>query len=63
MLDYYRYQNCMKKFCKDLQKHAEKIINCKRKEMIPLIYKSKSLSYMQKNNLILILIVAVKIYI
>ena len=24
--DYYRDQNCMKKFCKDLKKHAEKIV-------------------------------------
>ena len=38
MLDYYRDQNCMKKFCKDLRKHAEKIINCNKKEMVPLTH-------------------------
>ena len=37
-LDYYRGQDCMKKFCKDLNEHATKIINYKEKEMIPLTY-------------------------
>ena len=41
MVDYYRDQNCLKKFCKDLKKHAEKIINCKKIEMIPLTHKEK----------------------
>ena len=31
-LDYYRGKNCMKKFCKDLRKHVEKIINYERKK-------------------------------
>ena len=31
-LDYYRGEDCMKKFCKDLRKHATKIINCKKKK-------------------------------
>ena len=31
-LDYYRGQDCMKKFCKDLKVHATKIINYKRKK-------------------------------
>ena len=48
MLDYYRDQNCMKKFCKDLKKHAEKIINCKRKEMLPLIYEENDFYENQK---------------
>ena len=28
----------MKKFCKDLKEHATKIINCEKKEMVPLTY-------------------------
>ena len=35
-LDYYRGKNCMKNFCLDLKKHATKIINYEKKEMIPL---------------------------
>ena len=45
----------MKRFCKDLKKHATKIINYKKKEMIPLTYKEnkshkkqKRLLYMQE---------------
>ena len=33
---YYRGKNCMKMFCKDLRNLAMKIINYKKKEMIPL---------------------------
>ena len=33
---YYRGRNCMKNFCLDLREHATKIINCEKKEMIPL---------------------------
>ena len=40
-LDYYRGQDCMKKFCKNLREHATKIINYKKKEMIPLTIKEK----------------------
>ena len=29
----------MERFCKDLKKHAIKIINHEKKEMIPLTYK------------------------
>ena len=32
-LDYYRGEDCMKKFCKDLRKHATKIISCNKKEV------------------------------
>ena len=32
----------MKEFCKDLKKHATKIINCEEKEMIPLTYKENN---------------------
>ena len=40
-LDYYRGEDCMKKFCKDLRLHAAKIINYEKKEMIPLTIKEK----------------------
>ena len=30
-LNYYRGEDCMKKFCKDLREHATKIINCEKK--------------------------------
>ena len=36
-LDYYRGEDCMKKFCNDLREHATKIINYEKKDMIPLI--------------------------
>ena len=35
-LDHYRSKNCMKNFCLDLREHATKIINYKKKGMIPL---------------------------
>ena len=35
-LSYYRGEDCMKRFCKDLKDHATKIINFKKKIMIPL---------------------------
>ena len=31
-LDYYRGEDCMKKFCKDLRKHATQIISCNKKK-------------------------------
>ena len=36
-LNYYRGKDCMKRFCKDLKEHATKIINCEKKDMMPLI--------------------------
>ena len=33
-LNYYRGEDCMKKFCKDLRTHATKIINYEKKKMI-----------------------------
>ena len=33
---YYRGEDCMKMFCKDLKDQAMKIINYEKKEMIPL---------------------------
>ena len=35
-LNYYRGEDCMKKFCQDLREHATKIINYEKKDMIPL---------------------------
>ena len=40
-LDCYRGIDCMKKFCKDLRKHATKIINYEKKKMIPLTIKEE----------------------
>ena len=40
-INYYRGDDCMKKFCKDLRKHATKIINHKKKKMIPLTTEEK----------------------
>ena len=40
-LDYYRGKDCMKKFCKDLRKHATKIINYEKKKLIPLTIKDE----------------------
>ena len=48
-LDYYRGEDCMKKFCKDLRKHATKIINCNKKEVIPLTQKEES-NYSRETN-------------
>ena len=40
-LDYYRGKDCVKMFCKDLREHATKIINCKKKKMMPLTTKEE----------------------
>ena len=40
-LDYYRGEDCMKKFCKDLREHTTKIINYDKKKMIPLTIKEE----------------------
>ena len=40
-LGFYRGKDCMKKFCKDLRMRATKIINYKKKKMIPLTIKEK----------------------
>ena len=40
-LDYYKGKDSMKKFCKDLRKHATKIINYEKKKMIPLTTEEK----------------------
>ena len=54
--DCYRGKNCMKNFCLDLKKHATKIINYEKKEMIPLTYeenksyKKQKVCYICKNG-------------
>ena len=55
-LDYYRGDDCMKKFCKDLREHSTKIINYEEKKMIPLtkkeeenIVSKKFITYVKKN--------------
>ena len=40
-LNYYRGEDCMKRFCKDLKEHAIKIINCEKKVMAPLTKEEK----------------------
>ena len=40
-LDYYKGDHCMENFCKDLRKHATKIINYEKKDMIPLTKKEE----------------------
>ena len=40
-LNHYGGKDCMKKFCKDLRKHATKIINYEMKKMTPLTTKEK----------------------
>ena len=40
-LNYYRGEDLMTKFCKDLREHATKIINYEKKDMIPLTKKRR----------------------
>ena len=40
-LNYYRGDDCMKKFCNDLREHAIKIINYEKKKIIPLTAEEK----------------------
>ena len=57
-LNYYRGEDCMTKFCKDLREHATKIINYEKKDMIPLTkkeeenYNNQKVCYYVKKNLI-----------
>ena len=57
---YYRGDDCMKKFCKDLRKHSIKIINYEKKTRISLTteekvhYKKQKVCYICKKNLIMI---------
>ena len=47
-LDYYRGDDCMKKFCKDLREHSTKIINYEKKKMILLTTKEEIYHNRQK---------------
>ena len=47
-LDYYRRDNCMEKFGKDLREHATKIINYEKKDMISLTKKEEKHHNKQK---------------
>ena len=47
-LKYYRGDDCMKKFCKDLKEHTTKIINYEKKKMIPLTTKEEICHNRQK---------------
>ena len=47
-LNYYRGEDCMKKFCKDLRTHAAKIINYEKKKMISLTIKEEIYHNKQK---------------
>ena len=47
-LDYYRGKDCMKNFWKNLREHAIKIINYKKKKMIPLTTKEEIYHNKQK---------------
>ena len=60
-LNYYRGDDCMKKFCKDLREHSTKIINYEKKKMISLTTeekvhynKQKVFIYVKKNLMIII---------
>ena len=47
-LNYYRKDDCMNKFCKDLREHVTKIINYEKKKMIPLTTKENIYHNKQK---------------
>ena len=47
-LNYYRGENCMKKFCKDLKTHATKRIDYEKKKMMPLTIKEETYHNKQK---------------
>ena len=47
-LNYFRGEDCMKKFCKDLRTHATKIINYEKKKMILLTIKEEIYHNKQK---------------
>ena len=51
-LDYYRGEDCMKKFCKDLRKHATKIINCNLTKKEESNYSKKTNCYICKKGFI-----------
>ena len=46
--NYYRGDDCMEKFCKDLREHSTKIINYEKKKIMPLTTKEKLYHNKQK---------------
>ena len=46
--DFYRGEDCMERFCKDLREYAMRIVNYKKKEMIPLTDKENESYEKQK---------------
>ena len=50
--DFYRGTDYVKKFCADLRMYGTKTINCKKKEMLPLIDKENKSNKNQKSNYI-----------
>ena len=59
-INYYRGDDCMKKFCKDLRENATRIINYEKKKMVPLtttkkiIIKKKYVIYAKKKLIMMI---------
>ena len=47
-LNYYRGDNCMEKFCKDLREHSTKIINYEKKKNILLTPEEKKIMMIKK---------------
>ena len=65
MLNHDRGKNCMKKFCRDLRKHATKFINYEKKEVILLTKKKKKKAIINKKFVIyvkkdVVLMIAIK---
>ena len=65
-LDCYKGKDCMERFCKDLRKHAMKIIYYEKKEMIPLTdaenksyEEQKFATYVKKNLMLLLLMMMI----
>ena len=66
-LDYYKDEDYMEMFCKDLREHATEIINYEKKEMIPLTneenesYKKQKVFIYAKKNLVPMMMTTMKI--
>ena len=53
LISLYRGEDCMKRFCKDLRDHATRIIDFKKKIIIPLT-KDEEDSYNNEKNVIFV---------
>ena len=47
-LNYYRGKDCIEKLCKKLKESANEIIDCEKKELIPLNHEENNLYNEQK---------------